>query len=166
MKESGWSCFVSYQPEIPQALADLRHTVFADKAYQDQIQMYEFLLDDQFAALFTPETHQDLVSELESLQQRPQVTDIADLLSQAGTLDTRSVLDMPGLGRQASMLVVAPLTDQELLDLFGTTKPTHEMVEEKIPQIQSLRPHWQGTYIIVYAGNRPREICFAGRSGL
>jgi hypothetical protein len=39
------------------------------------------------------------------------------------------------------------------------------MVEEKIDGVCDLRERWEGTYIIVYEGDVPSEILFAGHSG-
>lgn len=60
---------------------------------------------------------------------------------------------------------VRELHDQDLLELFGTTKPTRALVEEHESDIQDLRERGMGTIVVIYDGHTPRELLFIGVSG-
>jgi hypothetical protein len=63
-----------------------------------------------------------------------------------------------------------PLTSSELVDLFNTEQPTHEMIESVLINSEVSNTFWEsidrGTarYIIVHKENQPNEIFFAGYS--
>ena len=67
------------------------------------------------------------------------------------------VADSPDYG------AVAPLPREELLELFGTDRPTREMVEGSDELFEALE-RGQGVYFVVYEEGRPSEIFFAGYS--
>ena len=54
-------------------------------------------------------------------------------------------------------------SEEDLLDLFGTDKPTHEMIEES-DELYDVLERGQGVYIVVYKDEQPSEIFFAGYS--
>jgi hypothetical protein len=58
---------------------------------------------------------------------------------------------------------VVPLAHEELIDLFGTDKPTREMIEDNDDLFESLE-RGQGVYVIAYRDDEPSEIYFAGYS--
>ncbi len=58
---------------------------------------------------------------------------------------------------------VTALEDELLEELFGTTRPTREMVEENDDFWEDLE-RGQGIYIILYKDDQPSEIYFAGYS--
>jgi hypothetical protein len=58
---------------------------------------------------------------------------------------------------------VSPLPEADLLELFGTTKPTREMVDSNYDLFEVLE-RGQGVYIVVYTDDQPSGIFFAGYS--
>jgi CTP:molybdopterin cytidylyltransferase MocA len=140
-----WRHFVPFQADVRVALEKLRQREFK-------------------AGRFTQSADQPATS--------PRTIDQA--LARSDATGTRSVLDMAdGISPTPQLFCVSPLSHQQLIDLFGTDKPTRESIEK------SLRPHtyvkegtWlpnhvdrgKGIYVIVYADDQPREIFFAGYS--
>jgi hypothetical protein len=58
---------------------------------------------------------------------------------------------------------VTPLDETVLQQLYGTTRPTREMIEHNMDFFEEIeRGH--GIYIIVYKDTSPDEIFFAGYS--
>jgi hypothetical protein len=83
--------------------------------------------------------------------------EIADADGTASILDIERVADDPDFG------VVAPLADAELKRYFGTATPDHRTVEENLELFEEIdRGH--GRYVVVYDGDRPSELFFAGYS--
>jgi hypothetical protein len=62
-----------------------------------------------------------------------------------------------------SLRAVAPLAGEDLQRLFGTDRPTHDLVANNDELFEVLE-RGQGAYIIVYKDNEPMEIFFAGYS--
>ena len=59
--------------------------------------------------------------------------------------------------------VVAPLPKEELMNLFGTDRPTRKMVESSGEVFDALE-RGQGVYVVVYDDGQPSEVFFAGYS--
>jgi hypothetical protein len=76
---------------------------------------------------------------------------------------TSSILDISRISAAPDFCCASPLTPQELERYFGTQKPTREMV-------QGCYDIWEdidrGTarYVILYDGDEPKELFFAGYS--
>jgi hypothetical protein len=76
---------------------------------------------------------------------------------------TRSILDMDRVGDEPDFGVVVPLSSERLVELYGTDRPTREMVEEDMEFYEDIE-RGQGIYIIVSKGGEPSEIFFGGYS--
>jgi hypothetical protein len=82
---------------------------------------------------------------------------------------TRSILDLdrvsptPNDGEDAPFQTVFPLADETLEELFGTREPTREMVLESDDLWERLDRGW-GVYVVLFSGEKPTEIYFAGYS--
>ncbi len=144
MGASGWGYFTLYQPDIDQALQDLRqkefeagHYYFASREHSRQ----------------RPKTIQELLQiDL----------DEHELGDKQGT---HSIIDIKSISPTPDFETAAPLSAEQLIEFFGTDKPTHAQVEAKAYELQRLRLRWQGSYLIVYRAEEPAEIFFTGFSG-
>ena len=88
---------------------------------------------------------------------------IAAARDAAGPSGTRSVLDIAGMSDRPAFGAVCPLDDGELLELFGSARPSRATVESCDDLFDGIeRGH--GIYIVVYERDRPVQICFAGLS--
>lgn len=76
---------------------------------------------------------------------------------------TRSILDIECVADEPDFCVAAPLDEDDLVALFGTAQPTHEMVESNM-ELFDLIDRGQARYIVVYRAGRPDELFFAGYS--
>lgn len=76
---------------------------------------------------------------------------------------TASILDIFQISKSPDFCSLSPLSDAELQNLFGTTKPSHEMIEANSGFYDDIE-RGQGIYIVVYAGDQPGEYFFAGYS--
>jgi len=76
---------------------------------------------------------------------------------------TASILDIMRVADQPDFCAAAPLSDSELEANFGTTRPT-------VDQIQASEVFWDGIqrgharYVVVYEGDTPKSLFFAGYS--
>ena len=135
-----WSYFVPFREDFEAALDDLKEREFTAGRYR--------MLDPD----------------------DPPAT-IADAFEQAGAsgtgsiLDIREVADTPlEVGAEVhAFCMVSPLSSDQLIELYGTDRPTRAMVEANHELYEWLDRGF-GIYIVVYDGDRPSELFFAGYS--
>jgi hypothetical protein len=140
-----WFYFVGYEPDIDAALQKLRRREFDAGRYNPAVDFPDFPVTDESPA---PGAQHDTIEEAQE---------------DADADGTRSILDMERVADAADFGTVAPLARETLLELFGTTEPTREIVEGS-DELYGVLERGQGVYIIVYEGGRPSEIFFAGYS--
>jgi hypothetical protein len=76
---------------------------------------------------------------------------------------TRSILDISRISDQPDFCCAAPLSSEELERYFGTRKPTKVMMQESLDFWEDLE-RGMARYVILYEGDEPKEIYFAGYS--
>ena len=140
-----WFYFVGYEPDIAAALQKLREREFQAGRYNPVIDFPEFPVTSQSPA---PGREHDSIEEA---------------FEDADADGTRSILDMMQVSATPDFNAVAPLPEEDLTALFGTDKPTHEMIEES-DELYGVLERGQGVYVIVYKDEQPSEIFFAGYS--
>jgi hypothetical protein len=183
MGATGWLYFVPYQQDINTVLQKLKDDVFKQGQYEQPFNLDQNEVESQLN--FLSSVYQSLPDEIRkhtnqflelgqasAKQQRPQQTpkNIQQLLEQCGTEGTHSILDIEKVSSTPVSGAVAPLSNQQLIHIFGTEQPTHDMVEKWSTRIDSLNAEplyerWEGIYIIVYKDSVPDEIYFEGCSG-
>lgn len=141
-----WFYFVEHEPDIEAALQKLRRREFEAGRYNPAVDFPEFPLTADSPA---PGAQHDSIKEA---------------IEDADADGTRSILDMERVAEEADFNAVAPMPRETLLELFGTDRPTHELVEEGDELFELMDERGQGVYVIVYEGERPTEIFFAGYS--
>ncbi len=135
-----WICAVPYQPDILAALEAAREQEFAAGRYR-----------------------------MEDEGNPPANIDEACL--QAEVDGTGSVLDMIGVvetphepdAEAPDYCMVAPLSPEQLTELYGTDKPTRAIVDANLGFYEGI-DRGLGVYIVIYDGETPTEIVFAGYS--
>lgn len=125
-----WFYYVDYEPDINAALQRLRQREFLAGRYNPAIDFPEFPVDEDSPVVGA------------------QHSSIEEALEETDADGTRSILDMQGVSDTPDYCVVAPLSSEKLLELFGTDKPTYEMIEdsEELYEVleRSLHYHLQG----------------------
>ena len=139
-----WWYLVPYEKDVGGSLAALREREFKAGRYNPAEEFPRFPVD---------------------LAHAPgcQHSSIDEAREESDADGTRSILDVSRIGEEPDYDVAARLGDGALMELFGTTKPTAEDVEdcdELFERIES----GQGIYLVVYDGDRPSQIFFAGYS--
>jgi hypothetical protein len=81
----------------------------------------------------------------------------------AGADGTRSILDISRIGKSPADGLAAPVPAARLRECFGTERPTRAMVERADELFDSI-DRGQCIYIVVYDGETPTELFFAGYS--
>ena len=140
-----WFYFVEYEPDVGAALGKLREREFRAGRYNPAVDFPEFPVGPHSPA---PGARHGSIEEAQE---------------EADADGTRSILDMERVAEEPDYGAVAPLPREELLELFGTDRPTREMVAGSDELFEALE-RGQGVYVVVYDGGQPSEIFFAGYS--
>lgn len=140
-----WFYFARYQPDINAALVTLRKKEFEAGRYNPVIPFPDFPVAADSA---TPGAQH---SSIEAAR------------NAADADGTRSILDMERVGLSPDYGVVVRFPNEQLIELYGTDKPTREMVEQNLDFLDDIE-RGQGIYFVTYQGEEPSEIVFAGYS--
>jgi len=152
-----WNYFVPYQSDAGAALQRLRGETFRTGQYAHS------------RAPFSEEELEEL-PELAEEEPLKEPETIEELLEQEGEDGTNSILDITHISERPEFAAVCPMPAESLREIFGTDRPTHEMVDSKLGYSE-LSDHpltnekWQGAYFTVHRAGKPDEICFLGISG-
>ena len=76
---------------------------------------------------------------------------------------TASILDISRISDQPDFCCAAPLSSAELERYFGTQKPTEAMARESDDLWEDLE-RGMARYVVLYEGDEPKGIYFAGYS--
>src|SRR5436190_23671670 len=99
MGASGWDYFVPYQSDINAALQTLRQQAFQNKDFETWFDEDEGI----------------------------EPADIDELLELNAEAGAHSIIDMTeGVSKEPAFGTVSPLTEPELMKLFGTLEPNHD----------------------------------------
>ncbi len=140
-----WFYFVPYQSDVDSALQALRRREFEAGRYNPAMWFPPFPVDASSPA------------------PGPKHDSIEDAIEEADADGTRSILDMERISDTPDYGTVVALPGNDLVDLFGTDKPTREMIEANEDLFEMLE-RGQGVYVIAYQNEEPSEIFFAGYS--
>lgn len=88
---------------------------------------------------------------------------IDDALSASAEDGTRSILDISRVGEHPDYSVAAPVSAERLREWFGTESPTRAMLDQAGALFESI-DRGQCVYVVVYEGDQPKELFFAGYS--
>lgn len=139
-----WQYFVSYEKDIDKCLRGLREREFSAGRYNPAEPFPRFPVDPAHAP---GRKHSSIAAAREA----------------ADADGTRSILDIDGIAERPDYFAVAPLDEDELVNLFSTDKPTREDIESSDELFENIE-RGQGVYVIAYRDGQPSEICFAGYS--
>lgn len=145
MGAESWFYFVDYQSDINKCLQELRQREFKAGRYNPAESFPDYPVNPNHA----PGCKHSSIDEAQTA---------------SGASGTRSILDINLLGESPDYRLVAPLSDANLINLFGTNKPSRAMIESKKYDLFEDIERGQGIYIIAYKDNVPTEIFFAGYS--
>src|SRR5262249_44951519 len=137
--------FVKYQPDVENALNELREQEFRAGRYNPVIRFLQFPISPNSPA------------------PGPQHASIEDAFADAAEDGTRSILDIFAVAEEPEFGTAAPLSKDVLQELYGTTQPTREMIEQNMDFFDDLeRGH--SVYTVAYKDEKPDELFFAGYS--
>lgn len=168
MGASSWAYRTPYQQDIQKALQELRQVVFQQGAYYTESAFINSIDEEEVAKGLSPDYAETFRSAMKNLRAKPEIPapqTIEELIEMNAESGTHSILDIDEISENPEFGKAAPLTAQQLSEIFGTTQPTWDMIQSNMDGIQGLRQRWMGTYIIVYKDGVPDQIFFTGFSG-
>lgn len=165
-----WSYRVPFQQDIGAALEQLRWTVYLEGDYimRDPDPSLQLTEAEFRATLPGNGDDGDLGTfQLEWWREarlRPVPVD-PDSLFASQDDGTHSIIDMQAVSATPDYFTVSPLTDEQLVEIFGTTMPSADQVVDLEDSVLAQRQRWHGAYVISFDGPTPTEIHFLGFSG-
>jgi hypothetical protein len=142
-----WSCFVPYQEDVVAALESARAQEFAAGRYR----------------MIDPDNPPATIEEACVESAESGTASVLDMIGVADAPlgDVANFMDSGAIPE--SFCMVAPLSAAQLIELYGTEKPSREQVDSNDEYYEWI-DRGLGVYVIVYDGETPSEIFFAGYS--
>lgn len=173
MSGTRWEYYVRYRSDIDAALQALRQEVFERELYRDPWTGDAPHSDE---VLLSPEIRQwlKITKRAEGEEQTPcfacTPSTIPELRELAEEHGTHSILDIDHVAPVSEFEALFPLSETQLTDLFGTTRPTRADLDRwrhRAPSDEEppLYRHWEGISIVIYKDDIPDELYFQGASG-
>jgi hypothetical protein len=167
--------FVEYQPDMNVTLQALREAEFQAGRYNPVIPFLDFPINPNSPKPGAKHNSIEMAIKSASSEGTRSILDIYQVSEFPFPHNKlQSLNDFQAIYEEMKTLfnTTFPLTTSELLNLFGTDEPTHEMVESIIIEEQGpvAFDFWdsieRGTskHIVVYDESQPAEIFFAGYS--
>jgi hypothetical protein len=86
-------------------------------------------------------------------------------LDMSGATGTQSILDIRSVGNRIAWGTAAPLDDDELREVFGTTTPmTADLTDDREDDLYEGLQRGECAYVVVYDEGKPSQIVFYGYS--
>lgn len=140
--------WVPYRKDVQSALDDLRAREHEAGRYNPVIRFLKF--SEPAFSKQNPGKEHDTIEEA------------IDASAEDGT---RSILDIASIGDESDYGVAGPLSDDNLLELFGTTKPTRAQIEDDRSALSELVDRGKAIFIVTYdAKGIASELFFYGYS--
>ncbi|MBD2731106.1 hypothetical protein H6G96_33525 [Nostoc sp. FACHB-892] len=170
--------YTDYQTDLNLALDTLRKREFQAGRYNPAIPLLDFPITESSPSPGAQHSSIEAALEASDADGTRSILDILRVSDTPCPL-SRDEFETALLGGENQEIIgeifntAFPLPSAELLALFGTEQPTHEMIESVIlgdTNTDAVNAFWhsidRGTarYIIVYTENQPSEIFFIGYS--
>ena len=171
MGASSWKYRIPYQPDVILALRQLREGVFERGEFDTTGGLAQMLAT---ITRLKPDAAPELEKKIGPLiAQKMLLRDsqsIEELLERCAESGTHSILDIDSITDAPTVGSMSPVSDEALLELFGTTKPTGQMFESDGQSASGfyqtgLYGLWQAVYVVLYRNDMPDEIYIEGVSG-
>jgi len=137
--------FVPYNPDLQQALDDLRSREFKAGRYNPAVPFPAFPATDKAPAA------------------RPMHASIEEVMEDMDEDGTRSILDIMTVADAPDFCTAGPVPESTLKKLYGTAQPTRKQVEANMAFLEDVE-RGQCVYILLHQGANPIEIFFTGIS--
>jgi hypothetical protein len=143
-----WKFRAPWQADVSRVLAGARERAFREKLY-DPVPGRVFATLDALDEFFTSGPEFDETGEWTA----------------EGADGTRSILDVRAVAAEIAPGVTAPLGDDELVALFGSSRPSStELTAEREVALYERLTRGDSLYVVLYAGDEPAEVVFYGYS--
>jgi hypothetical protein len=138
--------FVPYQNDLQRALDELREREFKAGRYNPVLPFIKFR-EPAFSRQSPGAKHKTIKAAVKASAED----------------GTRSILDISKVGDRSDYGIAGPLSLESVEDLYGTTQPTREMVEDDLGFLEDVE-RGKCVYVVLYKNGDPSEVCFAGYS--
>ena len=136
---------VKYNPDIEAALQELREREFRAGRYNPVMPFPPFPVTASSPA------------------PGAQHSSMEEAMEESDADGTRSILDISRIADEPDFCVATPLSQERLMELYGTAQPSRTAVEANMEFFEEV-DRGQAIYITLYKNGQPDELMFAGYS--
>lgn len=154
--------WTKYQTDVKTTLEDLRQREFIAGRYNPVMPFIEFPITDDSPS---PGASHGSIEEASEASESDGTRSILDI-SEVSDLPYEEALDLSTQGRVDLYCTSFPLSETELMDLFGTDRPDRPTIELAIDELGEDIYIERGTarHIVISDRDRPIEVFFIGCS--
>ena len=152
--------FAKYQTDVKTSLEALRQQEFMAGRYNPVLPFIEFPITDDSPS---PGANHVSVEEALEASDADGTRSILDI-SEVSNISYTEALNLSTQAGVNLYCTTFPLSKTKLMDLFGTDRPNHQMVESAIDELCEDIDRGTARHIVICDRNKPMEIFFIGYS--
>ena len=152
--------FAKYQTDEKTSLEALRQQEFIAGRYNPVLPFIKFPITDNS---YSPGAKHSSIDEALEASEADGTRSILDI-SEVSNIPYTEALDLSNQGGVDLYCMTFPLSNDELIDLFGTHQPSQRMVESSIDELCEIIDRGTARHIVICDRNKPVEIFFIGCS--
>jgi hypothetical protein len=149
-----WEVSAPYDADVARVLEETRQRIFREGSYT-RVEGHPFATLEELDAFFMRGPDEDEGEEEEGWVE----------VDMSGATGTQSILDIRGVDSRVAVGVAAPLNDNELREIFGTTTPElSDLTSDRVCDLYERLQRGECAYVVVHEQRRPSQIVFYGYS--
>lgn len=152
--------FAKYQTDVKTSLEALRQQEFIAGRYNPVLSFIEFPITNNSYSPGAKHSSIDKALEASGADGTRSILDISEVSS----IPYIEALDLSTQGGVDLYCTTFPLSNDELIDLFGTHQPSHRMVESAIDELCENIDRGTARHIVICKRNKPIKVFFIGYS--
>jgi hypothetical protein len=152
--------FAKYKTDVKTSLEALRQQEFIAGRYNPVLPFIEFPITDNS---YSPGAKHSSIEEALEASDAEGTRSILDI-SEVSNIPYIEALNTSTKGGVDLYCTTFPLSKTELIDLFGTDRPNHQMIELTIDELCENIDRGTAKHIVICDRDRPVEIFFIGYS--
>ena len=152
-----WKVSAPFDADVARVLDEARRRIFREGRYTG-VEGHHFATLEELDAFFTGPSFCLAPDEKANEEEGWRTLDMS------GSTGTQSILDIRKVGSRIAWGVAAPLDDDELREVFGTTTPTAADLSNRGSNLYDRLQRGECAYVVVYDDSRPSQFVFYGYS--
>ncbi|HEX8325445.1 MAG TPA: hypothetical protein VF595_16195 [Tepidisphaeraceae bacterium] len=140
---------------------------WAEAASRGEIEPGTSMPEVQITSALTAEFRRERNRHLQTWlgKQNPKFSSIEAVKTHFGEAGTHSIIDISGISAKPAPFHASPLPIEDIVRIFGNSKPTRPSIESTLLPLNSTVASWHAWYMPVWTGSKKSHYYFEGASG-